>query len=249
MQAFIPAGILLSLCLTGCSQFASDTARIAVATNFQRPLLEIVEHLERTTPHRYTLSSGSTGKLFAQIQRGAPFDVFFAADQERPRRLVQDGLVSPASRHSYAAGRLMFWTARSAATPEWLQSELKTGTDPIAIANERLAPYGAAALTLLEAQYPESLPRLLRGENAGHAFTLVATGHASIGLVAAASVVAHGEGTSFPIDEGDYPPILQDVVVLPSGAGHPAVTALMSWFRKPEAAGLLERWGYRVPES
>ena len=248
MRALTNTGLLIALVVSVAAPAAAATARIAVATNFVRPLTEVVALLEKSTGHRYHVSSGSTGKLYAQIARGAPFDLFFAADEARPQRLEADALTVPGSRFTYALGRLVYWTADADVPRSWFEQALGPRSVPIAIANEKLAPYGVAALQVLGARGQVADASLLRGENVGHAFTLVATGHAALGLVAASSVVAYGGGTALPIAPERYAPIRQDAALLLHGQDNAAAEAMLRWFESSAAGALLERWGYSVPK-
>ena len=221
--------VLLALGLLANATVVAEVARIAVATNFLRPLEALTDAVAAATGHRYELVGGSTGKLYAQIVRGAPYDLFLAADQARPARLDADGLTVPGTRRTYALGELLYWTAQSDRSERWLDSQLDDPQQRIAIANERLAPYGSAALQVLERRDRPTAASLLRGENVGHAFTLVATGHAAVGLVAASALVLHGGGTRWSVPAGSHDPIRQDLVLLARAETNAAARALLDW--------------------
>lgn len=241
--------VLLLWSASGAQAFAATT-RVAVATNFLAPLTELAARFEAQTGHELELVAASTGKLFAQIVNGAPYAVFLAADAARPRRLAELGLTAAGSAgqpFTYAVGALVLYTREPDYAEAAMLKRLKTGTAPIAIANERVAPYGAAALEVLETLAPVAQQRVVRADSVGQAFALVATGNAELGLVARSAVTAAGSGSHVAIDERFHTPIRQDAVLLPAGEADPAARAFCRWLRSDGARSLLTRWGYREP--
>lgn len=244
---------LLALCLLWTSLATADEALVAVATNFIYTASELERRFEQMSVHRITFTSGATGKLYAQIRNGAPYDLLLAADQERPALLEQEDRAVAASRFTYAEGRLVVWSPdpsliRGSVADTLLQPDIRT----IAIASPRLAPYGAAALQVLEAVGVDDSVTAQRvtGENVGQAFTLVATGNADIGLVALAQVLAARQGAQgawLEVDPGLYAPIRQDAVLLRHGADNPAARAFYDWLRGPAARELIVTHGYGSP--
>ncbi len=207
---------------------------------------------EQASDHTLDFVAGSTGKLYAQIINGAPFDVLLAADQERPRRLEDAGLAVRGSRQTYAAGRLVLWSP----DPQRLQGDgatvLRTGDfRSLAIANPRLAPYGGAAVETLQALnvYADVRDCIVMGENVGQAYAMVASGNAELGLVALSSVESRGEarsGSHWIVPPGPYAPIRQDGILLARGSNNPAARAFLQFLRSPPARELIERFGYGV---
>jgi len=224
---------------------AADEITIAVAANFARPMAALVERFEAETAHRVRVTAGSTGKHYAQIRNGAPFDAFFAADAERPRRLDEAGLAVPGSRFTYAIGRLALWSRR----PGYVDAEgavLERGTfRHLALANPSLAPYGAAALDVLRAKGVLDVleGKLVFGEDVGQAFGFVHSGAAELGFVAYAQLAAEeGAGGSYwLVPAAMHAPIEQQAVLLEDS---PAARAFLDFTRSDAAREIIERFGY-----
>jgi molybdate transport system substrate-binding protein len=239
---------LLVVPLTGPA--AGEEAVIAVAANF----LEVVERLEgsfeRESGHSVTLVGGSTGKLYAQIANGAPFDVFLAADQERPERLEREGLAVAGSRFTYAVGRLVLWSREPGRLGSDGAATLKKGEfRMLAIANPALAPYGAAAQETLEALglWEHLQGRIVMGETIGQAHALVASGNAELGFVALSSVLSpqnESKGSRWDVPSHLHAPIRQDAVLLARAAGNSAARGFLDFLRTDQAKGVIESYGY-----
>ncbi len=238
---------LAALVLSGACGQAVDTATVAVASNFRGVAAELARDFESGSPHRLRLVGGSTGKLYAQIVNGAPFDVFLAADEWRPRRLEDEGLAVAGSGFTYATGRLCLWSADPARLDGDAADLLRRGDfRRLAIANPDLAPYGRAAREALEALdlWDAVADRLVMGENIGQAHALVATGNADIGLVALPQVGAAGDGCRVPLPESLHEPIRQRAVLLEHGAGNRAARAFLAYLGSPAARALIAAAGY-----
>ncbi len=228
----------------------ADEALIAVATNFVEVMERLEAEFERNSGHELTLVAGSTGKLYAQIVNGAPFDVYLAADQERPRLLQEAGLAVVNSRFTYAVGRLVLWSA----APDRVTGATtlrQGGFRKLAIANPALAPYGAAARQTLEALglYDELQERLVVGENVGQAFAMIATRNAELGFVALSYVVSPRNelrGSHWEVPQAYYGPIRQDAVLITRAADNAAAVALLGWLQADEAHTIIESFGYGV---
>ena len=224
----------------------ADEVKVAVAANFTAAMKEIAAGFEQTTGHTALLSFGSTGKLYAQIINGAPFAVFLAADQRRPKLLEDKDMAS--GRFTYATGRLVLWSAK----PGFVDDEGKVlaaaAFDRLAIANPKTAPYGSAALEILhnQGQSTKLLPRLVRGDSIAQTHQFVATGSAELGFVALAQVVLNPQGSRWDVPQSLYTPIHQDAVLLENGADQPAALALIEYLKGPEARAIVERFGYGV---
>lgn len=221
---------------------------VAVATNFRSVLEGLRPDFERQTGHRLILSAGSTGKLYAQIGLGAPFDVFLSADQDHARKLVDRGLAIPGSRFTYAVGLLTLWTPQSVG---WLDEN--SLSDPalirLALANPDLAPYGRAATDLIHALgLGQSLSgKLVLGENVGQAFAFVQSRNAQLGFVALSQVLslpAEKRGARWDPPVGLYRPIRQDAVLLQAGRDNPAASAFMAFLESEPIQGRLPALGY-----
>jgi molybdate transport system substrate-binding protein len=249
----LPARHLTSLsifigALISCQVFAAGV-QVAVASNFTTPMKAIAADFEQATGHKANLSFGSTGKFYAQINNGAPFDVLLAADDATPEKLAQEGLALSGSRFTYAVGQLALWSARPGVVDDQ-GAVLRQGTfKHLAVANPRLAPYGAAAVeTLNSLGLLKALqPRFVQGENIAQAFQFVATGNAELGFVALSQVYEGGKlksGSAWIVPSGLHSPIRQDAVVLARGKDNPAALALMNYLKTKKAQAIIRAYGY-----
>lgn len=223
----------------------ADEAVIAVATNFQRTAEKLAEDFESRTDHTLSLTSGSTGKLYAQIRHGAPYDIFLAADQARPARLENSPYAVAGSRFTYAQGALVLIHAdnqvvdKSTLQPDNIRR--------IAIAHPDLAPYGRAAqesLTQL-GLWDRLKPKIVTGENIGQTYTLVYTGNAELGLVALSSVI-HNRQNYWPLPSHLHTPIKQDALLLTKGADNIAAQAFMDYLKSPAGLSIIAQAGYSL---
>ncbi|NNF79335.1 MAG: molybdate ABC transporter substrate-binding protein [Rhizobiales bacterium] len=222
-----------------------------MAANFAETLEHLQPEFEKISGHRLRAVVGSTGKLYAQIINGAPFDVFLSADQERPQRLVDAGLAVPASRFTYATGELILWTAdETRDLGNGAKALAAQNFRKIAIPNPQLAPYGAAAQQVLEklGLWQVLQGRIVMGENVGQTYSLVASGNAEIGFVSQSSYlsVSNGkQGVFWAPSTEDHAPIHQDAVVLKRAVKNPAAAAFVAFLKGDEAQTVLKRFGYR----
>lgn len=228
--------------------------RVAVAANFRAVLEDLAADYQRTHAGvRIDVISGSTGKLFAQIVAGAPFDLFLAADQERPQRLVATGQVAQGMRHTYAVGRLVLWDPRAARVdgPARLRAG---GFRRLALANPDLAPYGAAAQAVLrELELEQALEgRLVFAENVAQAFAFVRSGNAAVGFVALSQLRTLPPSVIGAYWEPALPEALairQDMVLLARAEGNEGAQAFYAFLRSDAARAQIEAAGYRLPPS
>jgi len=235
---------LLLWLLPGPSLRAGET-RVAVAANFVPALTALATAFEARSREQIVVISGSTGKLYAQIVLGAPFDIFLAADRHRPAELERRDLIVPGSRVTYAIGRLALWYPDPPAGPpgpSWL-----AGEGPVAIANPDLAPYGRAAQEVL-AGLGVDPPRVL-GENVGQVFAMVASGNAPRGFVALSQLIAQEvpQANYWPIPAQWHTPIAQDAVLLSRAADNGAARHFMVFLASDLARPILTRYGYQRP--
>jgi len=232
-----------------CKAWANEELTIAVATNFYRPMQEIVSAYEKRSGNRIRLVNGSTGKLYAQIIEGAPFDIFFAADRRRPVKLEQENLVLPGSRFTYATGKLVVYTTRQDIdlTGRGLSILLDPGIGRIAIANPKAAPYGRAALQALKSSgiYQKIKSKLVYGENIGQTFLFVRSRNADLGLIAASSAY-HAEGKATAVPSADYNPIIQQAVVLRRARS--TAHAFVVFLATPKVRAIIHKYGYGLPQ-
>ncbi|MXX11496.1 MAG: molybdate ABC transporter substrate-binding protein [Nitrospira sp. SB0677_bin_15] len=243
--------LLFLLFLTWCPvTSAAEEVRIAVAANFRATLDEIVTRFEQDTGHTVVVSSGSSGKLYAQIRNGAPFDVFFSADVTRPKLLEEEGFAVPGSRFTYAVGRLTLWHPGPAVIEGNEQSILlRSDVRHVAIANPKTAPYGAAAKEALQALglWEQVQDRLVRGENIGQTFHFVFSQNAQLGFVALSQVLGpkvNGSGSRWDVPVHLYAPIRQQAVLLRSGQRQEVARAFLDYVKDVRSRNVIERFGY-----
>jgi molybdate transport system substrate-binding protein len=225
--------------------------QVAVAANFAGPMEKLAAQFQKDTGHKAILASGATGKFYAQIRNGAPFEVLLSADDETPARLEAEGQVVAKSRFTYAVGRLVLWSAK-ANYVDATGAVLKTGDfTHLAIANPKTAPYGAAAVAVIDklGLTARLQPRLVQGENIAQAFQFASTGNAELGFVAQAQVWRDGKftaGSGWIVPATMHAPIRQDAALLTRGAKNPAAQALLDYLRTDKAKALIRAYGYEV---
>ena len=235
-------------CLLACAAHAADVP-VAVAANFSAPMQKIAAAFEQDTGHKAIVSFGATGKLYAQISNGAPFQVFLAADEATPARLEREGKAVDGSRFTYAVGQLALWSA-DASTVDAQGAVLKTGNfKHLAVANPKLAPYGAAAMQVLDqlGLTARLQPRLVTGENIAQTYQFVASGNAQLGFVALSQVMEGGkitQGSAWQVPPQLHAPIRQDAVLLATGKDNPGATALLQYLRGDKARAVVQSYGY-----
>lgn len=238
----------LALCLIfGTAQ--ADTVAVAVAANFTAPMQEIAPLFAKATGHEAQLSFGATGKFYAQINNGAPFDVLLSADASTPTKLANEKMAVASSQITYAKGQLVLWSAQAGYVDN-AGEVLKTGTwRHIAIANPKLAPYGAAAQEALQKLNlaDSAAQRTVLGENIGQTYQFAASGNAELGFVAASQVMKDGKlqsGSAWIVPAELYSPIRQDGIVLQRASGNPAAQALLDYLKGPQARAIMQSYGY-----
>jgi molybdate transport system substrate-binding protein len=240
MAAF---GLIVALVIAGAA--SAGQTNVAVAANFTEPAKEIATAFKAKTGHEAVLSFGSSGQFFTQITQEAPFEVFLSADEERPKKLVDQGLGVADSRFTYAIGKLVLWSKE----PGLVKGEetLRSGSfAKVAICDPAAAPYGAAAVeTMRSLKLDDTLqPKLVTGTNIAQAFQFVDTGNAEIGFVALSQVAGSKAGSRWTVPQNLYKQIRQDAVLLKKGADNEAATAFLSYLKGPEARAIIERYGY-----
>ncbi len=238
--------LLFALAATSAS---AEAVTVAVASNFAGPAREIAERFEAGTGHDVRIVTGSTGKLYAQISAGAPFDVFLSADEEAPARLLDAGLAATTSR--YALGVLVIVSADSALDGTSCRNALLEATgDTVAIANPKTAPYGRAAKAFLDEFGRQAELRVVYGENVAQAMHFVASGSARFGLVGAGQFRAVREGwpgCSARLGAEGAPPIPQAAALLERAADDRVARAFFAFLLSTEGRGMIADWDYRLP--
>jgi molybdate transport system substrate-binding protein len=259
--------LLLILCGHTVQTAHGAEVRVAVAANFAAPLAALAEGFQRSTGHTLKVSAGATGKFYSQIKAGAPFDVLLAADASTPSRLVQEGLAVAGSQFNYANGRLVLWSA----TPGLVDAAgavLSRGAfKHLAIANPKTAPYGQAAVQVMQALglVAALKPKWVVGESVAQAYQFVVTGNAELGFVALSQTQLQTQtqtplqvqtqspsgasaqppaGSRWLVPASLHSPIQQDAVMLLAGATNPAASALMAYLKGDAAKPVLLSFGY-----
>jgi molybdate transport system substrate-binding protein len=225
--------------------------QVAVAANFTAPMQKISAEFAKDTGHKALLSFGATGKLYAQIKNGAPFQVFLAADDKTPAKLETEGDTIPGSRFTYAIGTLVLWSAK----PDYVDEQgevLKKGEFRyLAVANPKTAPYGTAAIaTLTKLGLFDTLQsKLVTGENVSQTYQFIFTGNAELGFVALSQVMVDGQmtgGSAWIVPGEFHEPIRQDAVILVKGQDQPAAQALVDYLKSEKARAIIQSYGYAL---
>ena len=242
---------LLAL-LAFASPARAGEASLAVAANFAEVVEVLAADFEAASGHGLTISTGSSGQLFAQIVNGAPFDIFLSADQKTAEQLEADGLAVAGTRFTYAIGRLTLWSADPGLIGEDGAALLEAGGfRALAIANPDVAPYGAAARQAMQrlGVWDGLQDKIVRGENIGQTHAMVATGNAELGFVALSYVLSpqNGQpGSRWDVPQDLYDPIRQDAVMTARGEANAAAAAFMAYLASEEAKAVIKDYGYEV---
>jgi molybdate transport system substrate-binding protein len=243
--------LLLAVFGLGSELVAADEIPVAVAANFTAPMQQIALEFHKDTGHTAQLSFGSTGKFYAQITSGAPFQVLLAADSETPTRLVSEGNAVATSQFTYATGRLVLWSPKPGVVDQKGSVLTNPGITHIAYCNPKLAPYGAAAVEAMKSLgvFDKAQPKLVQGESIAQAFQFVASGNAEIGFIALSQVFKDGklsEGSSWVVPSNLYSPIRQDAVILAKGRDRPAAKALIEYLKSDKSKAIIRSFGYEL---
>jgi molybdate transport system substrate-binding protein len=247
--------LVISLLITLSIPSHADTLRVAVASNFSAPMQEIASRFEASSGHRLLLSLGSTGKLYAQIRNGAPFDLLLAADDKVPSMLERDGLAVPDTRFTYAIGTLVLWSAREGYVDDQGAVLSEDSFKHLALANPKTAPYGTAARATLESLGLEQTlrDRLVQGENIAQAHQFVASGNAELGFVALSQLLDNNgsisKGSAWVVPAKLHPPIRQDAALLTIARDSQAARDLLTFLKSEEVTAIIKAYGYDRTEA
>ena len=222
---------------------------VAVASNFTAPMKIIAQAFERDTGHKVILSFGATGQFYAQIKNGAPFAVLLAADDEIPAKLETEGFGVAGARFTYAVGKVVLWSKKPGFVDdkgEVLRSDTFT---KIAIANPKLAPYGVAAMQVLQRLDVSArvTPKIAEASNIGQTFQFVSSGSVALGFIALSQVFENGkmkDGSGWVVPSTMYDPIKQDAMLLMHARTSIAAQALLQYLRSEKAKAILLSYGY-----
>ena len=243
--------LLALIVLLSPAMARAEAVQVAVAANFTAPMQAIAAAFEKDTGYTLRLAFGSSGKFYAQIRNGAPFQVFLSADADKPARLEQEGLTVGGTRFTYAIGQLALWSAKEGMVDSKGEVLKKGDYAHLAIANPKLAPYGKAAIGVLQnLGLLQSLrSRLVQGENIAQTYQFVASGNAELGFVALSQVFRDGRlthGSAWIVPARLHAPIRQDAVILANGKGSAAAAALMAYLKGDAAKALIRSFGYAI---
>ena len=250
MQATFISRTVITLALLVFGQASwSATVLVAVAANFSKPMTEIVSQFEKATGHSAKLSFGSSGKFVSQLENGGPFEVLLSADEKGPEKLEQAGLTVPNSRFVYALGKLVLWSA----TPNFVDDKGKilmtSNFKHLALADPKVAPYGAAAIDVLKKLklFEKLQPLFVQGENIAQTYQFISTANAELGFLALSQVIENGKivgGSSWIIPDNLHAPIRQGAVLMKKGAENPAARALIDYLKSIPALAIIKKYGY-----
>jgi molybdate transport system substrate-binding protein len=246
----MPKSFVLTLLFVAyATSLRAEQALVAVAANFSAPMQQIALAFQKDTGHQLRLSFGATGGIYAQIKNGGPFDVFLSADQLTPQKIEAEGLGVPQTRFTYATGQLVLWSKQDGLVDDKGQVLRSKNIQRIALANPKLAPYGAAALEAMTqlGLLDELKPKLVQGDNIAQTYQFVSTQNAQLGFVALSQVFADGKitsGSGWVLPSSLYKPILQDAILLKNGKDNSAAKALMLYIKGDKAKEMIKRFGY-----
>lgn len=247
MRRLVP----FALAVLSLATARAGEVQVAVAANFAGPIAKIGESFSAFTGHTLKVATGATGKFYTQIVSGAPFEVLIAADDETPKKLIAEGHALPGTNFSYALGTLVLWSAQ----PGFVDDQgAVLGSDRVkhvAIANPKVAPYGAAGLEVIKARGLGDVvtPKTVTGESIAQAYQFVSTGNAEIGFVALSQVAVPGKppmGSYWVVPANLYGQIRQDAVLLKAGEKNPAAKALLEYLKTEPAKAVIREFGYGV---
>jgi molybdate transport system substrate-binding protein len=252
LAAFSRFIVVSALFLVGQASWGA-TVLVAVAANFSKPMTEIAGEFEKATGHSAKLSFGSTGKFVSQIENGGPFEVLVSADEKGPQKLEQDGLTVPDSQFTYALGKLVLWSAKPGYVDDQGKILTTGGFKHIALADPKLAPYGAAAVEVLKKMdlFKKLQPLFVQGENIAQTYQFVSTANAELGFIALSQVIENGKiagGSSWIIPGNYYTPIRQGAILMRQGAENPAAPALLNYLKSAPALAIIQKYGYDLPK-
>jgi molybdate transport system substrate-binding protein len=230
----------------------ADELKIAVAANFLKTVETLSHNFKQQTGTVIKVSGGPTGKLYAQIANGAPFDIFFSADVKTPQRMESEGLIKAGSRFTYAQGRLALWGETMPEGAEAADILRKAEFNHLAMANPKAAPYGIVAEQTLDklGVLDKLRPKFVTAENIGQTYQFVATGNAELGFVAYSYCIdpKHvNKGSYWLVPQSYHDPLDQDVVILKKAENSVMAQVFIDYVRSPEGKKVIEASGYSVP--
>ncbi|HEX4489278.1 MAG TPA: molybdate ABC transporter substrate-binding protein [Terriglobales bacterium] len=247
--------ICFAVVVLAASLCRAQEITVAAAADLQFAFQDVAARFQKDTGHNVKTIFGSSGNFFAQVQNGAPFDIFFSADIGYPQKLEAAGQTEPGTLYEYATGKIVLMAPRG--SPLDLKKGLQGLLDPqvkkVAIANPEHAPYGRAAVAALQHEnlYDQLSPKFVMGENISQTASFVVSGGADAGIVALSLALAPSfqeKATYIAIPDNEYPPIRQAAVILKSSQQKEIARQFMAYLKNPEIVSLLEKYGFAVPK-
>ncbi len=246
--------VLLVLLLCPVPSVFADEFAVAAASDLNFAIKELIVLYERETGHHVKLSLGSSGNFYAQLQQGAPFDLYFSADIGYPRKLEEAGLTVPGTLYRYAVGRVVLWAPKT--SPLDVSKGLTILREPtvkkIAIANPKHAPYGRAAVAAMEQSqvYADVKERLVLGENISQAAQFIESGACDVGIIALSLALAPAmkeRGTFWEIPADAHPPLEQGAIILKQSKHQDAARRFLNFMKSPQGQEVMTRYGFTLP--
>jgi len=242
--------LLVSLLAVVAPAQANEVS-VAVAANFTAPIQKIATEFEKDTGHKLVASFGSTGKFYAQIKGGAPFEVLLAADEETPTKLINEKAAVAGSQFTYAIGKLVLWSSKPGVVDGKGEVLAKGSYEHISLTNPKLAPYGVAGIEVMKAlgAYDSQQGKIVMAENITQAYQFVSTGNAQLGFMALSQLLKDGkiEGSSWIVPAKLYTPIRQNAVMLDKGRDKPAALAFIKYLKGDKSVAVIKSFGYELP--
>lgn len=240
---------LIAALSMGSTLAGADEVQVAVAANFATPLKALAEDFKVQSKHTLLISPEATGKLYAQIKNGAPYEIFLSADQTTPAKLATEGDALKDTQFTYATGKLVLWSSTPGTVDAKGEVLATSEAKHLAIANPTTAPYGAAAMSVMEKLGVSARwqPRLVQGENIAQTFQFVSTGNAALGFVALSQVMKDGKitsGSAWVVDSSLHAPLRQDAILLKRGESNAAARAFLDYLKSAPAKSLIQQYGY-----
>jgi molybdate transport system substrate-binding protein len=249
--------IMLALCLfvvTSVNLAVAEEMTIAAASNLNFAFREIATEYEKASGNQVRLTFGSSGNFYAQIQNGAPFDLFFSADLEYPQKLEEAGLTVPGSLYQYAIGRIVLWTGHESRidVTKGIEALREPTVKKVAIANPKHAPYGRAAVAAMEyfKVYDQVKDKLVLGENISQAAQFIESGACDIGIIALSLAVTpamKSKGMYWEIPAGAHLPLEQGVVILKSSKQQESAKEFLAFIKGVQGQEIMRRNGFTQP--
>lgn len=239
-----------------CEFCVAQSITVAAAADLQFAMQDVAAQFQKQTGKEVKLIYGSSGNFFQQLQNGAPFDMFFSANLDYPKKLESAGLTEPGSYYEYAKGKIVLWVPRDSPLDisSGLQSLVNPSIKKIAVANPQHAPYGQAAVAAMQKEgiYDKVKDKFVLGENISQTASFVMSGSADVGVVALSLAISPNmkdKGRYFEVPAGDYPPIQQACVIVSSSKNKDTAKQFLAFIKTTVAADTMKRYGFDVQST